>query len=361
MNFGPIELTERMQQALVADRIQAPTATQLAAFDGILAGDHTVLHAATGTGKTLGYLLPVLQLLRQHPEQRAVVFAPGVELAMQTLRVARAYKDDELSAGAAITTGSRARQKQRITKSTRLVVGTPDRLIPLFREGKLKGVRIVVLDELEPILASREAAFLDELFSRSEPPLQRIVASATLGPRSDAFLERFLPERVHLTPTEAPLKDQIAHHAVRAGPDKTLTLTRFVQEEKSTPAILFVSDAAQRSHLFHHLNDKGITAVTVSRERTKDQRQRSLEAFRRGEAKVLLTTDDAARGLDVPGVPWVLHYDLPRSSQAYVHRAGRTGRSGSTGTSVVFIGDADRNHLARLKKELGLKFDPWQR
>lgn len=352
-----LEPTEPLVRGLREAGIAEPTAAQRQAIPPALQGRHVLVNTGTGTGKTLAYLLPLLQSLREQPG-RAVVFAPGAELAMQTLRVANALKDDDLLTGAAISTSSRKRQKQRLTKSTRLVVGTPDRLIELFRTGKLKSTRLIVLDELEPILGARDAGFLDTLLARSTPKVQLLVAAATLGRRSEAFVARFMPDAVRITAGGAPLLDQVSHHVVHAPPSgKDVVLARFIQEHRCRSAIVFAEEPRLQSHLFHFLREHGIPTATLNRERTKNQRERALTAFRRREVKVLLVTDSTARGLDVPEVDWVLHYSVPRGPEAYVHRAGRTGRAGRSGRSVVFLEKREAGELKRLTAALGVRFD----
>ncbi len=339
--------------ALEQAGIHTPTPVQQQAIPAIRTGADVVAHSGTGTGKTLAYLLPVLQSLRDTPGQRAAVFTPGAELAMQTLGIARSLMPD-LQSAAAITATNRRRQKKRVLKSTRLVVGTTDRLVELFREGKLKGVTLMVFDELDPILASREAPFLDSLLSRSEPQVQKIVVSATLGRRADAFLQRFLPTAVRVTPQEAPFVDRIEHAYVRVRGAKEVALARFIDAQRCKPAIVFVSDPGQQQHLFHYLRQHGHRPASVGRDRSKRQRQQAIVAFREGDARLLLTSDAIARGLDFPAVPWVLHYDVPRSPEAYVHRAGRTGRAGREGRSVLFVESSALGALRRLERGLEL-------
>ncbi len=356
-----LQVTDTMAAAMVADGITAPMPVQAQAISAILDGKNVLLHAGTGTGKTLAYLLPVLQQLRTVDKLRAAVFSPGAELAMQTLRVAKAYKDEDLATAAAIATSSHRRQKKRVVKSTRLVVGTPARLLDLFRGGKMKGVRIIVLDEIEPILGSKDADFLTQLLSRSEPKVQLIVATATMGRRADQFVARFMGEDyVRVEPKETPLTQAIDHRVVAVDHVRHMeaALVRFIEENQCKRGIVFVSNPAKLSFLYHYLQERGLSPVSVSRERGKQNRQRALKAFRNEKARFLLTTDALARGLDVPDVPWVMHMDLPQSVQAYVHRAGRTGRAGKQGVSVVF---ADRNTKRQLKKlshTLEIEFTP---
>lgn len=353
-----ITSTPALEQGLASLGIRVPTATQVQGIPPALEGRHVLVNTGTGTGKTLAYLLPLLQSLREQPG-RAVVFAPGAELAMQTLRVARSLADEDLLMGPAISTSSRKRQQSRLTKSTRLVVGTPDRLIELFRTGKLKGVRLIVLDELEPILQSRDAAFLDTLLSRSTPKVQLLVAAATLGRRSDAFVERFLPDAVKVEDGGAPLIENVSHHVVPSPTSgKDVLLARLLQEHRCKRAIVFAEEPRLQSHLFHYLGEHGHPTATLNRERSKGQRQRAVQAFRRGEVKVLLVTDDTARGLDVPNIDWVFHYTLPKGAASYVHRAGRTGRAGNSGRSVVLVEKRESAQLNRLAGSLGIDFRP---
>ena len=352
-----LTITETIATAMRSDGITRPTPIQQRTMAAVLAGEHVLMHSGTGTGKTLAYLLPILQRLRESPG-RAVIFAPGAELVMQTLKVISAYKDAELTAEAALTTTSHRRQRKRVVRSTRLVVGTPDRLLEMFRGRKLKGVTIVVLDEIEPILGAKDADFLYEVLSRPEPKRQLIVASATMGQRSAAFVERFMADGVQIHAAERPIQSAISHLVVRVPPSraKEVALASFIENNRCTQAIVFAADPRHHRHLYHYLNRHNITATTVSRERTKNQRQRGLRDFRQGRARVLITTDAAARGIDVPDVQWVLHYDLPRSLQAYIHRAGRTGRAGQKGCSVVFSDRSTQGSLRRLMRELNIEF-----
>lgn len=352
-----LTVTDTIRAAMRADGIGHPTYVQTHAIPAVLAGKHAVMHSGTGTGKTLAYLLPVLQRLREG-EGRAVVIAPGVELAMQSLRVAKAYKDPELKAAAAVSTSNSKRQRKRLQKSTRLVVGTPDRVIELFQTGKLKGTRILVLDEIDPILSSKRSEFLNTLLSRSEPKLQLIIATATLTGRSEDFIERFMPDAHRVEAPDAPMREAISHHVVIVSERmrKEAAIVRFIQRNRSGQVIVFASEARHQSRLFHELSDQRIAVVTVNRERTKQQRQAGLRDFRTGKARVLLTDDPTGRGLDVPNVAFVLHYDVPRAKQAYVHRAGRTGRAGQHGCSIVFADPPSRGAIRRLERQLEMSF-----
>jgi len=353
-------VTDTMRRAMVADGITTPTQVQALSFAAIAAGHNVVLHSGTGTGKTLAYLLPVLQRLREE-EGRAVVIAPGVELAMQTMRVANAYKDPELKIAAAVATTNKKRQNKRIQRSTRLVVGTTDRIAELLSSGKLKGTRILVFDEIDPILSAKGFDTILTLLLRSGSNLHVLIASATLSERSQSFIDRFMPQALVVQDLETPTTDTISHHTVRVAGrlSKDIAIVRFVQQNPGQ-TIIFTADMNQQSRLFHELTEHDIATVTVSRQRNKQQRQAGIQAFRSGKARVLLTDDATGQGLDIPRVAFVLHHDVPRSLATYVHRAGRTGRAGHQGRSVLFVEDAARGGLRRLAAGLHAPITPFK-
>ncbi|HEY5959635.1 MAG TPA: DEAD/DEAH box helicase [Polyangiaceae bacterium] len=358
-SIAGFEVTPAVAAGLRQDRILSPTEVQLAAIGPILEGRHVVIESGTGTGKTLAYLLPVLQRLRLVPETRAVCFAPATELAIQVLRVAERYKQPDLSTVALVTQGNQRLQATRLQKSTRLVVGTPARILEMYQSRKLKGVNIVVLDEPEPILASRDAAYLREVLSRPDPKIQLILAGATFGSQSEQLIGKLTGDSaVRTRIADDPLKSRIEHHYVRIRHEngKDLALARFLQQNHCKRAIVFVNQPNLIRHLYRYLDEQNLSPVTVSQDRTKLQCKQALQDFNLSQAKVLLTTDQVATGLDIADVEWVLHYELPSSAKAYVHRAGRTGRAGKGGKSVIFVSDAERVQMKRIERELDVEF-----
>jgi superfamily II DNA/RNA helicase len=354
-----LEVDEALLAAFKADGISVPTAVQIAAIGPILAGQHVIIQSGTGTGKTLAYLLPLLQRLRAPGSGRTVVFAPATELALQTLRVAERYKQPGLQTGALVATANTRNQKAKLTQSTRLIVGTPGRILEQYAERKLKGVTTIVLDEPDPILATKGAEYLREILSRPEPKVQLIFAAATLGRSAKALAEEFMGEaRVHTEVASDPLKSNITHHYlhVRTESTKDIQLAHFIEEAKCKRAIVFVNQPNLIRHLFRFLGERNLKAVSLSTERSKLDRQNALRAFAASEARVLITTDQAMTGMDIPDVEWVLHFELPNTALAYVHRAGRTGRAGKTGQSVVLVTREDRATQERIENELGIRF-----
>ena len=229
-----------------------------------------------------------------------------------------------------------------------------------FAERKLKGVTTIVLDEPDPILASKGAEYLREILSRPEPKVQLIFAAATLGANAQRLAREFMgDEHIQTEVTEPdPLQASITHLYLNARSEssKDIELAHFIEEAKCKRAIVFVNQPNLLRHLFRFLGERNLKPVSLSTDRSKLDRQNALRAFTGSEARVLITTDQAMTGIDVPDVEWVLHYELPSSALAYVHRAGRTGRAGKSGHSVVIVTREDRSMQDRIEKELGIRF-----
>lgn len=349
-------------KTFLADRdIATAFPAQATAIPAILAGRSGVIFSPTGSGKTLAYLLPLLQRLAEEPKKRAVVIAPSTELAMQILSVARDLKPEGMKVGAAVASSARGRNATSLTQSTQLVVGTPGRIAELYKARKLKGVWYLVLDEPDPILAMKESDYLVEVMGRPEPPLQIILASATLGLKAKGVIAKRLPEDAFRAQAKgAGAKPAIEHYtlAIRGGQAKDMRLAAFMRQQRCRQALIFVNRAEQLGHLFRFFNDQGFATQSLSANRSKAEREQSMQAFRKGKVKVLLTTDRAFRGMDIPALDWVFHYEPPHSAAAFAHRSGRVGRAGKKGRSVALVTDDERAIYKRYARELGLRFSP---
>ena len=362
--IAELDTDARLLKALQIDNITEPSPVQELAIPAILAGKHTVLYSPTGTGKTLGYLLPILQKLRDPQNGRCVVMTPNPELAMQAYRITNQYKPQEITT-AALTPGvTGRRQNERLTKNTRLVVGTAGRILELYSKKKMKNVTTLVLDEPDPILTSKGGDFLREILSRPEPKVQLIIATASLGPNTQSLIDEVMGTHyVMAKPEPTAVNLDIVHHYIGVQNDmgKDVCLARFIEENKCGKAIVFANQPNVIRHLYRYLNEHQLQTVTLSRDRNRDQRKQAITDITSGKAKVVITTDAAARGLDLRQIDWVLHYDLPNSANGYLHRAGRTGRAGRKGTSVAILTDRERARLKRFAKELGIDFSPFRR
>lgn len=358
-NFAGIELTATIEQEFVRDGIQQPSLIQTLAVEPISSGEHVVLESGTGTGKTLAYLLPVLQRLRQSAEGRTVVLTPSAELSVQVAGIARRYKDPDVSVAVVVSGGNPKREQ--LQKSTRLIIGSAGRILDLYSQRKLKGVTTMVLDEPDPILVGDVPGYLTEILSRPEPKVQLIVVGATMGAKTEAFLQAATGERaVRVKAEDKPVQTRISHHFVRIdAAAREVALVRFLKGLNGAQAIVFASQEQRFRHLYRVLSERDYRPVTVSGERTKQQRREALDAFAASKAQVLLVSDAAGRGIDIPAVDWVVHYEPATSAPAYLHRAGRTGRAGRAGTSVALVSDPELAVLQKFARELDVECSPY--
>ena len=285
-SFEGLQLTESILSAFREDGILEPSPVQLEAIPAILEGKHVVLESGTGTGKTLAYLLPILERLKDPTLGRTVVMTPATELALQILHTANRYKAEEITTGAAVSTIKHKRQKQGVTKSTRLIVGTSGRILELYEAKKMKQVTTMVLDESDPILNGKSGNYLREVLSRPEPKVQLIIAAATIGPESLKFIKKQMGGHyVHVQPKDNPLHQNIEHSFIglRTGENKDVLLARFLDNNKVKKGIIFVSREQSLRHLYRFLTEEGLNPVSLSNERSKLDRKEAIESMSTGK------------------------------------------------------------------------------
>ncbi len=355
-----LTLSETAQKSLLREGIVEPTAVQLAAVPEVLAGKDVIIQSGTGTGKTLAYLLPLLQRAERDPSLRVLVLAPSPELALQILRTMEAYKSPTLKSASLVGSGNTERQKDKLKKHPQFVVGTPGRVLEMIFDRKLlaKSINVLVLDEIDQILNEQNEAALREIISRPEYNSSFIVASATFGKRAEAFAHDCMSkDRVRLQVEGSPLRQNIQHqYMVFAEHRNELTLPRLIKKLKIDAALVFVHKGYTVAKLFHALQAHQIPCATLSAERSKQQRQEALEDFKSRKVRVLVATDAAARGIDIKDLSWVIHFELANDHQSYQHRAGRTGRAGKNGTSLVMVERGELETLERQAKALRVQF-----
>jgi superfamily II DNA/RNA helicase len=228
------------------------------------------------------------------------------------------------------------------------------------RRLKVAQLSAVVLDETDEILSPSNEKNLREIASRPEFKPQLVFTSATFAPKAEQLAKDLMREDfVRLAPAAQPMPSKVDHFFTTFDEHrKEVWLARLLDKHRINRALVFVNKIETVGHLYRFLNESGVRAVTVSSERRKKDRAQAIRAFKKGEARVLVATDTAARGLDVPGLDWVVHYDVARDKDVYVHRIGRTGRAGREGTSVMMVAKHEMFLLTRYNEELGVELRP---
>jgi superfamily II DNA/RNA helicase len=362
-DFASLDVPESLIASLATQGITTPTAVQTAAIPAIRAGKNVLMQSQTGTGKTLAYLLPLLAQIDPASKQlQIVITAPTHELCMQIVEQVR-----KLTAGGPIRTvaliggANLTRQIERLKDKPQIVVGSPGRLQELgaLRRLKLAEVRTVVLDEVDRLLEPKNRPELEAVMKQTMRTRQLVCVSATLDDTVSDFAALWCdaPEAVRVDAVNRPA-DTLLHRVLPGDPrDKIDTLRRLVRALEPKAAMIFVKDPKKMMELLDKLNFKGLTVAALHSGERKLERVEVLQAFRSGKVQLLIATDIAARGLDLPNVEIVVNFDLPTDAMAYLHRAGRTGRAGKTGLVVSLVSSQDEFVVERYAKTLGFSVE----
>ncbi|MBS3180898.1 DEAD/DEAH box helicase [Leucobacter manosquensis] len=326
-----------------------------------LSGQDIIGQAKTGTGKTFGFGLPLLQRVGADPVDgvQALVVVPTRELAVQV------YEDLELAAKNRAATvvpiyGGKAYEGQieQLKAGAQVVVGTPGRLLDLANQRllDLSKVREMVLDEADKMLDLGFLADIEKLFSLTPPVRHTMLFSATMPGTIVTLARRFMSNPIHIRatdPDEGAAQANIEHIVYRAHSlDKDEVIGRILQAEGRGKTVVFMRTKRAAAKLQEELVDRGFSAVSVHGDLNQEQRERAMATFKAGKKDILIATDVAARGIDVDDVTHVINHTVPDDEKTYLHRVGRTGRAGRTGIAVTFVDWDDMHKWALINKAL---------
>jgi ATP-dependent RNA helicase DeaD len=353
--FSDLGLHPQLVQAVVERGYVEPTPIQSGVIPLLLAGRDVLGQAQTGTGKTAAFALPMLQaLVPGEPKVQGLVLAPTRELALQVAGAIEAYGRHQDVRVLAVYGGQPYPEQLRaLRKGVDVVVGTPGRVLDLVQRGSLDlgQVGTVVLDEADEMFSMGFVDDMEAILATTPETRQTALFSATLPPEIRGLADRYLRDPHQVTiqgaqRTVAGLEQR--YYLVHPG-DKLAALTRLLEMETITSAIVFVRTRADTGELANALASRGYAAEAINGDLSQDMRERVLERFRRGQVPVLVATDVAARGLDIDNVSHVFNYDLPMDEEVYVHRVGRTGRAGRTGVAISLVGPKEQWYLRRIE------------
>ena len=361
LSFSDLGLVEPIRRALSAEQYDIPTPIQAQAIPVILAGKDLLGIAQTGTGKTAAFALPVLQQLssvRASPGRRAaraLVLAPTRELAMQIADGFRIY-GRYLGLRQAVIFGGVGQwpQVDALARGVDILIATPGRLLDLMGQGHLRldAVKHLVLDEADRMLDMGFVRDVRRIVAALPRHRQSLFFSATM-PGDVARLAREIliePARVEVTPS-ATTVDQVEQRVyfVDAANKRSL-LAEMLKNPVLSRVIVFSRTKHGADRVAEHLGRAGVAAEAIHSNKSQGARQRALERFKNGDARVLVATDIAARGIDVDSVTHVVNFDLPNVPESYVHRIGRTARAGATGVALSFCDPSERAYLRDIER-----------
>jgi ATP-dependent RNA helicase RhlE len=335
-----------------------PTPIQAETIPVILAGRDLIACASTGTGKTAAFLLPILQRLNgtSHGKMRALVLSPTRELATQIDEQALALGYHVGITAVSVVGGVDMRPQERALRGgAEIVVATPGRLLDHMRYGYVdySAVEVVVLDEADRML---DMGFLPDItrILRALPERrQTLMFSATMAPPIRKLADDILDDPVVImVGAQKPAQGIVQSVYPVAQERKARLLTTLLQQASMRSVLVFVKRKREADQLARAITRSGVRATSIHSDRPQADRFAALEAFRRGQYPVLVATDVAARGIDVEGISHVVNYDVPFSSDDYIHRGGRTARAGAVGEVITFVSPADEERLRDIEKAI---------
>ncbi|MGH1432181.1 MAG: DEAD/DEAH box helicase [Neptuniibacter sp.] len=367
MSFSDLGLSGFLLDALSDLGYEQPTPVQEKAIPPSLEGRDLLAAAETGSGKTAGFVLPILErIIKGMPTRgnlvHVLVLVPTRELAVQVEEAVQQYakyfprkfKSLAVYGGVSINT-----QMQAMRGGCDIVVATPGRLIDLFKRNAidLRAVHTLVLDEADRMLDLGFADELDDILDELPEQRQNLLFSATFPQGVRALTEEILIDPVEISiKQEATIPEQLEQRAIEVDrTNRTMLLKHLLKTENWKQVLIFVASKRTANNVILKLARADIPANALHGDLTQGERSGALTDFKSGKCRILVATDLAARGIDIPNLPCVLNYDLPRSPSDYVHRIGRTGRAGEVGLALSFIDHESDSHFKVIEKRIKQK------
>lgn len=360
-------LKERMkpfiQNVWEKSQFGEPTEVQAEAIPLLLEGKDVIAQSPTGTGKTLAYLLPVLNKIDADKKTiQGVILASSQELVMQILSEAQKWSEGSGIRTASFIGGANVkRQLEKLKKNPHIIIGTPGRTLELIKQKKIKmhEVNTIVLDEGDQLLTKEHLPTVQNIIKSALADRQVALFSATLSPFIEKEAKELMkdPEVIRIEKDETIRSGQVEHIYFTADQREKIKILEKISRLDGAKSLVFMKDIGNLTVASEKLAFHEIVTGVLHSDLNKDKRKNALKDFRTGKVNMLLATDVAARGLDIKGVTHVVHFDFPKDIEQYVHRSGRTGRFGADGTVISIVTEREERELKKMCRELGIEVE----
>lgn len=368
MSFETLGLSENLLQTIQKIGYQSPTPIQKESIPEILRGKDLLACAQTGTGKTASFALPIVDILQNSRKRnrlpRAIILAPTRELAAQVEENIIQYATQTglstvLLVGGEIMTS----QERKLKKGVDIIIATPGRLIDMFERGRvvLTDVKIIVIDEADRMLDMGFMPDVDRILEMLPKLRQTLLFSATIANEIKRISSQYQINPKQITVTRpSKTADTIDQHVVYVDTvNKRKVMRKLLTEHpENEPTIVFCNRKRDVDVVTRSLCRHGYAAQAFHGDLSQHARNEALDSFKKGESRVLVTSDVAARGIDISGVTLVINFDMPVNNEDYVHRIGRTGRAGNVGKAITFVTDHEKQKLKRLEQLIKKTISP---
>ncbi len=371
VSFADLNLNSALMKAITDSGYTTPTPVQAQAIPAVLAGKDLMVSAQTGTGKTAAFMLPALHRLNEKPMianckgPRILVLVPTRELAQQVTDAVQRYGKHmrQLRVVSILGGVPYARQRSKMRDPIDVMLATPGRLIDYIGQGAMdfRRVEMIVLDEADRMLDMGFRDAVKEITDEIHTKHQTLLFSATIDESINHLARAMLhdPVRIEITPQHTKHADiEQRLHFVSDLTGKQNLLSHLLKQGEVGQAIIFTATKHAADCLARDLYNSGHDAAALHGDMPQGRRNRTIAALRHGEVRFLVATDLAARGIDVPGISHIINFDMPRATEDYVHRIGRTGRAGAKGTAISLLYPGERGALRRLESYLGHNITP---
>jgi len=360
--FSQFSLSAPLMARLDANKFEIPTPVQIGCIPPALEGRDVLATAQTGTGKTLGFLIPIVELLQKtqgRAPAQALILLPTRELAMQVEKAFRAIRTSSSQTVALVVGGlAEGSQLEAIRRGAQLIVATPGRLEDYLKRRlvKLDTVKILVLDEVDRMLDMGFQPAIARIAATLPEARQTLCYSATLEGPVKEVARKYLnnPARIEIGSVLKPAEN-VELRTFEVEPDKKQELLEHLLGAETGSFLVFVRTKHGADRVARRLARSGWSATQIHGDRSQAQRNAALRSFSEGHHRVLVATDVAARGIDVANVAHVINFDMPKMAEDFVHRVGRTGRASAHGVASTFAGPAERGDLRKIERTLSIQ------
>ncbi|MGB6743474.1 MAG: DEAD/DEAH box helicase [Terracidiphilus sp.] len=361
--FSQFSLSPALMARLNANKFETPTPVQAGAIPPALEGRDVLATAQTGTGKTLSFLIPIVELLQtveaRGPAAHALILLPTRELAMQVEQAFNAIRSNSSQTCALVVGGMTERtQLDAIRRGAKLIVATPGRLEDFLKRKlvRLDQVKVLVLDEVDRMLDMGFQPAIARIAATLPAARQTLCYSATLEGEVKEVARKYLnnPARIEIGSVLKPA-EKVELRTFEVAPDKKQELLEHLLDAEKGSFLVFVRTKHGADRVARRLARNGHSATQIHGDRSQSQRNAALRSFSEGRHRVLVATDVAARGIDVANVAHVINFDLPKVAEDFVHRVGRTGRASARGVASTFAGPAERGDLRKIERTLSIQ------
>jgi len=359
--FSQFALSPALLARIDSNKFITPTPVQAGAIPPALEGRDVLATAQTGTGKTLSFLIPIVEMMQKSEAKgaSALILLPTRELAMQVEQAFLAIRSSNAQTVALVVGGLQEQsQLQAIRRGARLIVATPGRLEDFLKRKlvRLDGVKILVLDEVDRMLDMGFQPAIARIATTLPAERQTLCYSATLEGAVKEVARKYLnnPARIEIGSVLKPAEN-VELRTFEVAPDKKQELLEHLLEAEQGSFLVFVRTKHGADRVTRRLSRSGWSATQIHGDRSQAQRNSALRSFSEGRHRVLVATDVAARGIDVANVAHVINFDMPKMAEDFVHRVGRTGRASAHGVASTFAGPAERADLRKIERTLSIQ------